>query len=239
MRTVAPPVDGRRSARPEQVYQKLRDLIIRGQLAPGSRIVETDVADRLHVSRTPVRTALQRLHQEGFVIDSPSLQQSRPTVAPLTREDARELFHIVGEIEGLAARYAAELGMSAREKLADSMNTTNEQFRKAAEAKTPNHQRLWELDERFHRMYVTAGAGPRLVALHDVVKPQAERYERLYVSLLTREITTSVAEHGTIVRAIRAGNPDAAQNAVQVNWRNAATRLAAVIETVGEKGMWR
>ena len=238
MRTVAPSADARRAARPEQVYQKLRELIIRGQLAPGSRIVETDVADRLNVSRTPVRTALQRLHQEGFVIDSPSLQQSRPTVAPLTHEDARELFHIVGEIEGLAARYAAELATGAREKLADSMTATNEQFRKAAEAKSPNHQRLWELDERFHRMYVTAGAGPRLVALHDVVKPQAERYERLYVSLLTREITTSVTEHGAIVRAIRAGNPDAAQNAVQINWRNAATRLAAVIDTVGEKGSW-
>jgi DNA-binding GntR family transcriptional regulator len=238
VRTVAPAVDGRRSARPEQVYQKLRDLIIRGQLAPGSRIVETDVADRLNVSRTPVRTALQRLHQEGFVIDSPSLQQSRPTVAPLTREDARELFHIVGEIEGLAARYAAEQGASARERLGDAMTATNDQFRKAADAKSPNHQRLWELDERFHRMYVTAGAGPRLVALHDAVKPQAERYERLYVSLLTREITTSVTEHNAIVRAIRMGNPDGAQNAVQINWRNAAIRLASVIETVGEKGRW-
>ncbi|MFN8581067.1 MAG: FCD domain-containing protein [Gemmatimonadaceae bacterium] len=106
------------------------------------------------------------------------------------------------------------------------------------DAKNPNHNRLWELDERFHRCYVEASAGPRLLSLHDSVKPQAERYERLYVSLLTREITTSVAEHGAIVRAIRVGNVDAAQFAVQTNWRNAAARLASVIATVGERGKW-
>ncbi|MFN8581068.1 MAG: GntR family transcriptional regulator [Gemmatimonadaceae bacterium] len=105
----------RRAARPEQVYQKLRELIVRGQLAPGSRVIETDVATRLGVSRTPVRAALQRLQQEGFVVDTPSLQQSRPTVAPMTKEDARELFNILAEIEGLAARMAAScLQMNAR-----------------------------------------------------------------------------------------------------------------------------
>src|SRR6185503_18961655 len=115
----------RRAARPEQVYQKLRDLIVRGQLAPGSRVVETDVAARLSVSRTPVRAALQRLQQEGFIVDSPALQQSRPTVAPLTKEDARELFHIVAEIEGLAARWAAALPSSERDGLAQELAAIN------------------------------------------------------------------------------------------------------------------
>ena len=93
----------RKRARPQQVYERLRELIIDGRLAPGTRIVETDVAARLGVSRTPVRGALQRLQQEGFVVDSPTLQQTRPTVAPLTSEDARELFLLVGALEGLAA----------------------------------------------------------------------------------------------------------------------------------------
>ncbi len=106
-----------RGARPTVVYHALRELIVRGQLAPGARIVESDVATRLHVSRTPVRGALQRLQQEGYIVDSPSLQQSRPTVAPMTREDAMELFSIVAEIEGLAARYAAHLATVARDRL--------------------------------------------------------------------------------------------------------------------------
>lgn len=230
----APP----RAARPELVYRKLRELIVRGQLAPGTRIVETDVAKRLDVSRTPVRGALQRLQQEGYIVDSPALQQSRPTVAPLTREDARELFSILAEVEGLAARFAAARPAAEREKLAAELTTINTQFKKAADARQPNHNRLWELDERFHRRYVEVAAGPRLLALFEAVKPQAERYERIYVSLLARDLTASVGEHTTIIRAIRSGNIDAAQAAVQTNWRNAAERLGSVITNVGERGQW-
>lgn len=227
-----------RAARPELVYRKLRELIVRGQLAPGTRIVETDVAQRLGVSRTPVRGALQRLQQEGYILDSPALQQSRPTVAPLTREDARELFSIVAEIEGLAARFAAQRPATEREKLATDLTSINEQFRKASDAKQQNHNRLWELDEKFHRRYVEAGAGPRLHALHDAVKPQAERYERIYVSLLSRDLSPSVAEHVAIIKAIKTGNADVAQHCVQTNWRNAAERLGSVIINMGERGQW-
>jgi DNA-binding GntR family transcriptional regulator len=231
-------MSARRAARPDQVYRKLRELIVRGQLAPGSRLIETDAASKLGVSRTPVRAALHRLQQEGYIVDSPALQQSRPTVAPLTKDDARELFHIVAEVEGLAARWAAGKQEAERVALADELQALNDQFRRTAEAKNPNHNRLWELDERFHRRYVEVGAGPRLLALHDMVKPQAERYERLYVSLLRREIAMSVGEHNTIVKAIRGGDQDAAQKAVQTNWRNAAERLGRVIETMGERGQW-
>lgn len=227
-----------RAARPEIVYRKLRELIVRGQLAPGTRIVETDVAQRLGVSRTPVRGALQRLQQEGYIVDSPALQQSRPTVAPLTREDERELFSILAEVEGLAARMAAQRPSAERERLVAELTAINDQFRKAAEAKQHNHNRLWELDERFHRTYVESAAGPRLLALFEAVKPQAERYERIYVSLLARDLSPSVAEHTAIIRAIKSGNADAAQHAVQTNWRNAAERLGNVITSVGERGQW-
>jgi DNA-binding GntR family transcriptional regulator len=226
------------AARPDQVYRKLRELIVHGQLAPGTRVVETDVASKLGMSRTPVRGALQRLLQEGYIWAAPAPRQSRPTVAALTREDARELFSIVGELEGLAARWAAELPSDQRLLLAEELTAINDQFRRISEARRPNHARQVELDERFHRRYVKAGAGPRLLALHDAVKPQAQRYERLYVTMLASEIHRSVAEHTAIVRAIRAGKPDAAQRAVRINWRNAAERLGGVIASVGERGRW-
>lgn len=228
----------RRHARPEQVYQKLRSLIVRGQLAPGQRIVETDVAARLGVSRTPVRGALQRLGQEGYVVESPRLQQSRPMVAPLTADDARELFCIVAEVEGLAARFAAVLPTAARHALAADLIRINDEFRTVSRPREHDHNKVWELDEEFHRRYVEAAAGPRLIALHDVVKPQAERYERLYVSLLAQDLAVSASEHASIAKAIRSGRADDAQAAVQRNWRNAAERLSSVIETVGERGAW-
>ena len=227
-----------RGARPMVVYQALRDLIVRGQLAPGTRIIENDVATRLCVSRTPVRGALQRLQQEGYIVESKALQQSRPTVAPMTREDALELFSIVAEVEGLAARCAAGLASGARTKLTEQLTRLNDRLERASKARAPRHDLLYELDEGFHRAYVTAAAGPRLRALHDAVKPQAERYERLYVSLLSRGLAPSVAEHRAIIRAIKSGDADAAQRAVQLNWRNAADRLGTVIASVGERGQW-
>src|SRR5215210_480769 len=112
-------------SRPEQVYSRLRDLIVQGLLAPGSRIVETEIASRLGVSRTPVREALQRLQQEGYVIGSPGAQQSRLTVAPLTRDDVYELLNIVGALEGLGARLAGLLPVERRKVLVKQLRTFN------------------------------------------------------------------------------------------------------------------
>ena len=231
------PATPRKRARPQQVYERLRELIIDGRLAPGTRIVETEVAARLGVSRTPVRGALQRLQQEGYVVDSPTLQQTRPTVAPLTSDDARELFLLVGALEGLAAFRLASAPPAERTAVAAALTETNDAFARAAAAARPDHARIFELDKRFHLGYMQA-AGPRVLALHATVTPQAERYERLYVSMLTAELPRSVVEHRAIVRSIRAGNPPGAQAAVETNWRNAAERLASVVAAAGERGRW-
>jgi len=219
-------------------YEALRELIVHGQLAPGSRIVEADVAERLNVSRTPVRSALQRLHQEGYIVLSPGQRKSRAMVAPLTKEDASELFSIVGAVEGLAARRAAEADAKARKRLVTHLKEINHDLFASASAGRPDKDRIFNLDSLFHRTYVEAGAGARLLALHDAVKPQAERYVRLYINSLLDRIAESVEEHVVTVTAIEAGDPEAAQQAVNVNWRNADKRLAIVIENMGERGSW-
>ncbi|HEY6089782.1 MAG TPA: GntR family transcriptional regulator [Gemmatimonadaceae bacterium] len=225
------------SERANRLYDSLRNMIVRGQLAPGARIVETEVAERFGVSRTPVRAAFQRLEREGYVIASPT-HQARMTVAPLTREDVAELLEIVGELEGLAARSAARLDDIKREKLAKELAALNAEFRRAASARGAQPGRLYELDEKFHRRYVEAGAGSRLQSLHDAVKPQAERYIRMYIALLLDTVATAGTEHDVIVEAIRTGNSGAAQRAVQTNWRHAADRLVRAIDVMGEQGNW-
>ena len=225
-------------SRPEQVYTRLRDLIVQGLLSPGSRIIETEIASRLGVSRTPVREALQRLQQEGFVTGNPAAQQSRLTVAPLTRADVHELLNIVGELEGLGARWAAALGTADRSALVADLRALNTDFHRMGSAVPLDHSSLYEADERLHRKLVEASAGPRLLALHDSVKPQAERYIRMYISMLTSDIRASVAEHDAIIAAIEHGDADEAQVAVQTNWRHAAERIAKVIEVAGERGSW-
>jgi DNA-binding GntR family transcriptional regulator len=207
-------------------------------LAPGARITETDAAQRLGVSRTPVRAALQRLAQEGYVVVSDQGQRRRPVVAPLTREDATELLHIVAEVEGLCARYAAALNPKRRAELGAELRAINEDLRRAAQGRRPDANQVFELDQTLHRRLVEAAAGSRLLALHEAIKPQAERYGRVYAAALTDEIATSVEEHAQLIQAVEGGDPDGAQRAILTNWRNAAARLSHVIDAMGERGSW-
>lgn len=225
-------------SRPEQVYARLRDLIVQGSLAPGSRIVETEIASRLGVSRTPVREALQRLQQEGFVMGAPGAQQSRLTVAPLTQDDVHELLDIVGALEGLGARRAASMEAAERKALGRELRAFNQEFARAGRGAPLDHSKLYDADERLHRGIVRAGVGPRLLALHDAVKPQAERYIRMYISMLTGDLKASVDEHDAMIDAIEEGRAEDAQRAIELNWRHAAERLAKVIEVAGERGNW-
>lgn len=224
--------------RANRLYDSLRAMIVRGQLAPGARVVETEVAERFGVSRTPVRAAFQRLQREGYVTTS-SAQQARMTVAPLTKEDVQELLEIVAELEGLAARNAARLSEDERENLARDLEAINAEFRRAVSTKTAKPGKLYELDEKFHGRYVEAGAGSRLRSLHEAVKPQAERYIRMYIALLMDTVPVAGTEHDAIVDAIRTANASAAQRAVQTNWRHAAERLVRAIDVMGEQGNWR
>jgi DNA-binding GntR family transcriptional regulator len=224
--------------RSTQVYCKLRELIVHGRLAPGARITEVDAAVKLGVSRTPLRAALQRLQQEGYVIASGNGRRARIFVAPLTREDATELMHIIGEIEGLAAHYAARLNPALRGDLVATLAALNQRLARAATAQRPDADAIFKTDVEFHSAFVVAGAGPRLLALHQAIKPQAERYGRMYAAALTDAIHKSVEEHAVIMRALADGDADAAQRAVIVNWRNAAARLSQVVEIAGEKGSW-
>ena len=229
---------GGRGESVNRAYDQLRELIVHGRLAPGSRIIESDIADRLGISRTPTRSALHRLQQEGYVAVVGRTKERRLAVAPLTQSDAMELFQIVGQLEGLAARASAERPAAERAEIVTRLRALNADLASAGRATPADPHHLFDLDTAFHRVYVESGAGPRLLALHDAIKPQAERYARLYVSSLVEEIATSASEHEVINRSIESGEPDAAQQAVESNWRNAARRLARVIGTHGERGSW-
>lgn len=219
-------------------YERLRQLITSGQLSPGARVVEREIADRLGISRTPVRSALHRLRQEGYILASERGKHTKLSIAPLTRGDARELFDMVGAVEGLSAASAAALPPLGRTRLVRELRRINDELRAESLKDAPDQHRLFDQDTAFHRRYVETGAGPRLRSLHDALKPQAERYIRLYISALVGEIGTSVAEHEVIIRAVDEGRVASARESVEMNWRNASDRLGEVIEMMGERGSW-
>ena len=221
-----------------QAYLRIRDLIGSGRLAPGTRIVEIDLAERLEISRTPVRSALQRLQQEGWVAASDSGKQLRMVVSPLTQEDARELFRIIGALEGLAAATAAALPEPGRSALVGELRELNDSLRREAAGAAADPRRVYELHSAIHVRLVDAIHSPRLRSQHSAIKPQAYRYRQIYSAALIPLVPSAAEEHDAVLLAIAAGDPARAEDATRANWANAADRMAQIIETWGEKGSW-
>ena len=159
-------------------------------------------------------------------------------VAPLTKEDSRELYRIVGLVEGLAGRLTAELPAAFRERVVERLRSLNAGLEELARAHRRDPIRTFELDRDFHRAIVEASAGPRLLDLHNSIQPQTERYWRLYASSIVDRLAESVAEHETLIEAISRGDAKTAERALQMNWENGAARLAQVIDSLGERGSW-
>jgi DNA-binding GntR family transcriptional regulator len=222
----------------DRVYEELLDRIVRGVLAPGTRIVEREIAERLGVSRTPVREAVWRLQNEGLLVANPAEKYARPTVAALTEDDARELHDLVARLEAVTARRAAELPVDRREAIVRELVSRNRAFLEGSEVKDASPGELVELDHAFHAVYVQAVAGPRLMALRKAAKPQIARYAWNYASYILKRIPESVAEHEAIIDAIRDGDPDRAEQAVLDNWHHAAGRVHKAIMRAGERGGW-
>lgn len=222
----------------ESAYRRIRNVIVNGKLAPGSRIVATEVAERLGVSRTPVRTALQQLRQEGYVVRLGEGKYSGVAVAPLTGDDARELFLVMGQLEGLAARECAGESRGERLEVVERMRRNNTALEEAVGEEHPDPVEIFRLDRDIHQAFVDVGAGPRLTTLHGMIKPQAERYVRFYVRALIDQIEPSVEEHAEIILCLEDGRPDEAERSVKANWKSAARRLSTVIDQQGELGSW-
>jgi DNA-binding GntR family transcriptional regulator len=85
-------------------FREIRELIVHGRLSPGTWILEAELAERLNMSRTPVRGAIHWLQREGYILEHRNIKKSRMIVAPLTKEDANELYLIIGRLEGIAGR---------------------------------------------------------------------------------------------------------------------------------------
>lgn len=221
-----------------RAYERLRELIVLGRLAPGSRIIENEASERLGMSRTPVRGALQQLQREGYVIRSGGEKRAQLAVAPLTADDGEELFELVGELEGMAARLAAREPRGTRLDISRRLRDANQRLRDESAEGDPDTRSIFDLHTEFHLAYVRAAAGPRLLKLHNSVTPQAERYRRVYSHALGGNIEPSLREHEVIIEGIESGDPEGAAAAARANWQNAGQRLRRIVELIGERGAW-
>lgn len=129
---------------------RLRDLILSGELAPGMRISEPSLAERLNISRTPIRTAMARLEDEGLLELIPS---GGYAVKAFTENEIRDAIEVRGTLEGLSVRLAAEQGVSPGDiaAMGDCLQEID-QVLAAHDKGVDSLSRYVELNRQFHRM---------------------------------------------------------------------------------------
>jgi DNA-binding GntR family transcriptional regulator len=219
----------RTSSLPHQVYGQLRALIVAGQLAPGARLVETEVADRLAVSRTPVREAIRRLAHEGLAQTVRVGTKTQIAVAPATVADLVDLFSIIGALEGVAGRGVERLTAAERRSLASELTVLNDRWSRLAARRLRDPDGFFESHDAFHARFVERCASGRLARLIAGVRPQVKRYELLYATAVGPDFSASLREHRAIISAVRTGAPSRVEQAVRRNWSNSAVRLSAAL----------
>lgn len=186
-------------ARSDAVYDSLRAQILSGERSPGAHVPEESLTESLGVSRTPVRTALQRLADEGLVVIEP---RRGAFVASFTRPDVDEVFELRRVLEGRAAERAAthrsEDQLAALDRLVDEMAAL------AADGGTERRDDLHHNNRDFHELVLTAAASPRQYRIATGLASSSPT-PGTFFDYDEEDIDRSVEFHRLIVRAIAQG----------------------------------
>lgn len=195
-------------------YTLILEAVDRGELAPGQRLVETDIAERLGVSRTPVREALQRLEAHGVVTRSGRSLM----VAELDHNQLGELYEVRSVVEGLAAR------LSARHAAPEEIDVLQAMVA-ADKALLEDPAALALSNRRFHRQMHRASHNRYLIQMLESMRRSMALLSSTTLMSPGRG-AQSLAEHEQIVLAIAERDETAAQAAAEAHISNAyKTRL--------------
>jgi DNA-binding GntR family transcriptional regulator len=192
------------------VYQKLREAIERGELKPGQRVMELEVAEWLEVSRTPVREALRKLEAEGMLALEP---RTGLVVASLTRQAMMELYVMREVLEGTAARLCARHASDAEVMELEALAKREDKLHGNYEALV-RHNRLFH--EAVHRGAHNRYLEKSLSAVNDSMWLLGKSQ-----MLLPARAKASKTEHAELVAAIAKRDPDAAEEAARRHVRSA------------------
>jgi DNA-binding GntR family transcriptional regulator len=204
-RPAAPPA---KITRAEELRLQLADEIVRGQLAPGAPLDETDIARRFNVSRTPVREALRQLAASGLV---DARAHRGAVVARPTLERLNSMFEAMAELEALCAGLAAERMMAADRARLEAIH---EELRVLSHAGNP--ERFHEVNERFHNAIYAGSQNGYIAEMTLATRVRVQPFRRAQFRNLGR-LAKSHAEHDRVVVAIMRGDRTGAAAAMRAH----------------------
>lgn len=207
----------------ELVYDNLRQAIVRGDLAPGTRLVESRIAGVQGISRTPVREAIHKLAREHFI---ERLPHGGFGVLGLNRQDIVETFGIRSVLEGYAARLAA-LNYPA-----DDLRPLEEKIAEFERLLQGRQLRgLPEVNTQFHDLLYALSRSPRLVGMIYALRDQIFRFRQIILRD-ERQARISNQDHRQILDRIRRRDADGAERLVR---EHIARGQGMVLKTFGGK----
>ena len=196
-------------------YEKLKLMILDGELAGGEPLVERSLAERLGVSRTPVRETIFRLERDGLVR---VVEGKGAFVASYTIDDMIEIYHVREGLEPLAARLSCPY--LADEDL-DHHETQLNRYRARPALRQEDPGKWRRLGRDFHNMFIHGSKNARLIRVIEGMQHQIELFRGLGRTINPRtDLKSAVEEHGDILDALRARNPQRAEKAVRAHLQN-------------------
>lgn len=186
----------------EVVFRALRNAIVQGEFQPGERLMEVTIANKLGVSRTPVREAIRMLELEGLVVMIP---RKGAEVANITVKDLKDALEVRMAIEALSVRLACK---RIDEKGKAELKQVCIAFREAINSKLV--PAIVEADEAFHNTIYKLSQNPRLINIAQNLREQVYRYRVEYVKDFSYH-DNLVTEHDQITNAILLGDADTAE----------------------------
>lgn len=208
------PIEGKRPLR-ESVYLRLKQAIVEGKLQPGERLIETTIAQRLGVSRNPVREALRRLEQEQLVTAS----SKGMVVSSITRASIEEVYAVRAVLEALGCRLAAHyITAQEKERLRDILQRSRQAIR-AHDIET-----LTACDIEFHDVLMSASRNATLKKMLDQLRDSVRRFRTASIALPGRPQEV-LRDHTAIAEAVCTGDARRAEALVRDHIQQAAQRL--------------
>jgi DNA-binding GntR family transcriptional regulator len=201
------------------VREDLLEHILKGVLKPGDRISEPDVANRLQVSRVPVREALRELESSGLVV---SRKHAGVFVRAIEAQEVRDLYEIRSLLDGFAGTKAASLPDAARHALSASLNASIAAMQQAHSQE--NLSSYYSENLHFHWLIVVAAHNEQLSRTYQEVVQKLHLARLQSLSHVTG-MSTSIAEHQNISRAIAQGDCAQAQSLLAAHVTQAYARL--------------